>query len=139
MESKKGEPFNIIFSTALYNAIKYNQGLKPDDSYISKEDIEEFEKFKTMFKEFLSKLNKHDQSAFTVLSNIMSLWGYSRKYCGMCGRPVIGRGGYILGRLVCESCHGSYKITEELYNREKDSNKSKKTHIYNNKEEKDVS
>lgn len=129
------EPFNVIFSPLLYHAIKYNQAIKPDESYISDEDLIEFEKFKHLFKEFLQKLNKHDQSAFSSLSNLMNMWGYSRKYCGMCGKPVIGKGGHIQNRLVCPSCHSSYRITEELYKREVEEKPQYPSHNHSNKKD----
>lgn len=117
-DRKVPEPFQVIISPLLFQAIKYNQTLRPSESYLSDEDLEEFEKFKALFKEFLAKLNKHDQSAFSALSNVMSMWGYSRKYCGMCGRPVIGKGQHIQNRIVCDTCGNSYRIAEELYRRE---------------------
>ena len=66
----------------------------------------------------MNKVNEEDPSAFTILSNIMAMWGYTRKYCGMCGRPIIGKPGHIQNRMVCQTCDDSYKITDELYKRE---------------------
>lgn len=117
-DRKIPEPFQVIISPLLFQAIKYNQTLRPSEKYLSDEDLKEFEQFKAMFKDFLSKLNKHDQSSFTTLSSVMSMWGYTRKYCGMCGRPVIGKGQHIQNRIVCDACGNSYKIAEELYRRE---------------------
>lgn len=117
-ERKIPEPFQVIISPLLFQAIKYNQTLRPSEKFLSDEDIEEFEKFKKQFKEFLNGLNKHDQSAFTMLSSVMSMWGYTRKYCGMCGRPVIGKGQHIQNRIACDTCGNSYRIAEELYRKE---------------------
>jgi hypothetical protein len=114
-DRKLPEPFDVIFSPLLYHSIKYNQDLKPDESYISDEELKEFEKFKSLFKDFLARLNKHDQAAFSVLSTMMQMWGYSRKYRGMCGRPIINNPGKVEGRFVCEGCKGSYEIAEKLY------------------------
>jgi len=108
------EPFHLILSLPLFKSIKYNQGLQPDKTEIPAADIKEFDKFKFLFKEFLNKLNAHDSSAFTILSAIMNMWGYSRKYCGMCGKPIIGKPGHIENRMVCPSCNESYRITEAL-------------------------
>lgn len=115
---KASEPFHVIISPSLYLAIKYNQSTKRDEKNIPDEEIVEFEKFKALFKQFLDGLNKQDQSSLSLLSSIMSLWGYNRKYCGLCGKPIIGRGESIQNRLTCRSCFDSYKITEELYRRE---------------------
>jgi hypothetical protein len=112
------EPFHLIVSHALYQAIKSNQGLKSDGDKVNKETAEEFEKFKVLFKSFLDKLNKNDESAYAILSNIMSMWGYSRKYCGMCGKPIVGRPGHIENRMVCPRCFDAFRIAEELYKRD---------------------
>lgn len=117
-ERKIPEPFQVIISPMLFQAIKFNQTLRPSEKYLSDEDLEDFETFKTLFKDFLARLNKHDQGAFSILSNIMSMWGYSRKYCGMCGRPVLGKGQHIQNRIVCDTCGNSYRIAEELYRRQ---------------------
>jgi hypothetical protein len=114
---KESEPLHLIISLPLYKAIKYNQGLQPDNATISEADIKEFDKFKFLFRELLTKLNSHDSTAFTVLSGIMNMWGYSRKYCGMCGKPIIGKPGHIENRLVCGSCNESYRITEALFHK----------------------
>jgi len=108
------EPYHLIISLPLFNSIKYNQGLQPDKTDVTEKEAQEFEKFKILFKEFLNKLNEHDSSAFTLLSAIMGMWGYSRKYCGMCGKPIIGKPGHIENRMVCPSCNESYRITEAL-------------------------
>lgn len=113
------DPFHLIISHELYAAIKNNQGL-PRTNKIDKAAADEFEKFKALFKSFLDALNNHDESAFSILSSIMSLWGYSRKYCGMCGKPIIGRPGHIENRMVCPRCDDSFRITNELYKKEKE-------------------
>lgn len=111
------EPFNVIFSPALYHKIKHNQATAIRDEDVPQEELEEFKKFRELFKEFLNKLNKQDHSSLSILSALMSMWGYTRKYCGMCGRPIIGKPGHIQNRLVCYTCYDSYKITEELFKR----------------------
>jgi len=111
-------PFHLIVSYPLFLAIKNNQGLMPDSKEVPKESAEEFEKFKSSFKLFLDLLNKHQESSFSILSSIMSMWGYSRKYCGMCGKPIIGKPGHIENRMVCGRCNDSFRIAEELYKRE---------------------
>jgi hypothetical protein len=111
-------PFHLIVSYPLFLAIKNNQGLKPDSKEVLKESAEEFEKFKSLFKTFLDLLNNHQESAFSILSTIMSIWGYSRKYCGMCGKPIIGKPGHIENRMVCQRCNESFRIAEELYKRD---------------------
>lgn len=117
------EPFHLIISHELYAAIRNNQGLAhSNDNMIDKDFAKEFEQFKNSFKNFLDLLNKKDESAFSVLSNIMNMWGYGRRYCGQCGKPIIGKSGHIENRLVCNSCNESYRITNELYKR--DSNPS---------------
>jgi uncharacterized protein YbaR (Trm112 family) len=108
------DPYHLIVSLSLFNSIKYNQGLQPGKTEVSEKEVQEFEKFKLLFKEFLNKLNEHDSGAFTLLSSIMNMWGYSRKYCGMCGKPIIGKPGHIENRMVCPSCNESYRITEAL-------------------------
>jgi len=122
-ENKVPEPFNVIFSPSLYYKIKYNHVTKIEDESIPKNELDEFERFKTLFKDFLNKVNKQDLSASSTLSSLMTMWGYSRKYCGMCGIPIIGKPEYIGNRVVCKGCHESYRITEELHKREGDSDK----------------
>lgn len=113
------EPFHLIISHELYAAIRNNQGLaSSSDNLIDKDFAKEFEQFKTSFKSFLDLLNKKDETAFSVLSNIMAMWGYGRRYCGQCGKPIIGKSGHIENRLVCNSCNESYRITIELYKRD---------------------
>ena len=126
------EPFHVIIPPALYLAIKYNQSTKRDEKNIPDEEIEDFAKFKELFRKFLEGVNKQDQSALALLSAIMSMWGYSRKYCGLCGKPIIGRGENIQNRLTCRSCYDSYKITEELYRREshEDASQRRKSSTY---------
>jgi len=113
------EPYHLIIPQSLYKAIKFNQGSAKGDELITKEDYDEFMQFKDLFKSFISKLNFHDPSAFSDLSGIMGMWGYSRKYCGMCGRPIIGKPEHIQNRMVCNTCGDSYKITEELLKQDK--------------------
>jgi NADH pyrophosphatase NudC (nudix superfamily) len=112
------EPYHLILSHSLYKAIKFNQAYSNEKPKVSKEEAKEFEKFKKLFREFMGKINENDPSAFTLLSSIMGMWGYNRKYCGMCGRPIIGKPGHIQNRMVCQTCDDSYKIAEELYKRE---------------------
>jgi NADH pyrophosphatase NudC (nudix superfamily) len=113
------EPFHLIISHELYAAIRNNQGLAhANNNLIDKDFAQEFEQFKNSFKTFLDLLNKKDNSAFSVLSNIMNMWGYGRRYCGQCGKPIIGKSGHIENRLVCNSCNESYRITNELYKRD---------------------
>lgn len=113
------EPYHLIIPQSLYKAIKFNQGSAKSDEQIAPEDANEFDNFKKLFKEFTHKLNKQDPSAFSLLSSIMGMWGYSRKYCGMCGRPIIGKPEHIQNRMCCNTCGDSYKITEELLRQEK--------------------
>lgn len=108
------EPYHLIIPHSLYKAIKYNQAHSTDQKKITKEEEREFMKFKDTFKEFMKRLNAGDPSSFSILSNIMGMWGYSRKYCGMCGRPIIGKPGHIQNRMVCPTCDDSFRITEEL-------------------------
>lgn len=122
---KSSEPFHIILSPALYFAIKYNQAIKRDESLLSEDEVREYEKFKETFKIFLNGVNKQDHSSLSLLSAIMNMWGYNRKYCGLCGKPIIGDGKSIQNRLTCRSCFDSYKITEELYRREAHEEKKK--------------
>lgn len=134
------EPFHLIVSYPLFLSIKNNQSLAPDSKEVPIELAEEFEKFKSMFKSFLDLMNKHNESAFSVLSSIMSLWGYSRKYCGMCGKPIIGKPSHIENRMVCSRCNDSFRIAEELYKRDphqalKDFNDKKRAEKFNNTEE----
>jgi NADH pyrophosphatase NudC (nudix superfamily) len=112
------DPFNVIFSPALYYQIKYNHVTKIRDEDIPTEELKEFERFKSLFKDFLNKVNKQEKTAASTLSMLMTMWGYSRKYCGMCGIPIIGKPDYVGNRIVCKGCYESYKITEELYKRE---------------------
>lgn len=128
---KTPEPYHLILSPSLYKSIKYNQTHHGDKAKISKYEAEEFEKFKRLFKEFVSKMNSQDPSAFAVLSVLMGMWGYNRKYCGMCGKPIIGKPGHIQNRMVCKTCDDSFKIAEELYKREEHDN-PRKQHINNN-------
>lgn len=120
-EVPEPEPFHLIISHELFQAIKNNQGLMPSTGKVNKLTADEFEKFKSFFKTFLDLLNKHQESAFSVLSTIMSMWGYSRKYCGMCGKPIIGKPGHIENRMVCPRCNEAFNIAEELYRRDADS------------------
>lgn len=116
------EPYHLIISQSLYKAIKYNQAQhqvkKPKE--ILSEEAEEFDKFRKLFKDFMNKLNAQDHTAFSVLSTIMGMWGYSRKFCGMCGRPIIGKPGYIQNRMVCSTCSDSYKIAESIHKHQDD-------------------
>jgi len=112
------EPYHLIIPQSLYKAIKYNQSHHNEQNKVTKEERKEFDEFKKLFKDFMKKLNSQDPSAFSILSAIMGMWGYSRKYCGMCGRPIIGRPGHIQNRMVCPTCEDSYKITEELHKKE---------------------
>lgn len=111
------KPLSINLNVNLFHAIKYNQGLI-DESHISESDIIEFNKFTTHLNGFFDKLESHDQGAFSLLSSLMSTWGYSRKYCGMCGRPVIGEFKSVQNRITCKMCYASYKITEALLKRD---------------------
>ncbi len=117
------EPYHLIIPQSLYKAIRFNQGSSKNDDKITLEDAKEFDNFKTLFKAFISKLNRQDPSAFSILPNIMGMWGYSRKYCGVCGRPIIGKPEHIQNRMVCSTCGDSYKITEELFKHEKTESK----------------
>lgn len=116
----KLEPFNVIFSPRLYQTIKHNSFLSQiyEKEGMTDEELNEYENFKTLFRDFLKKLNQNDPSAFSILSNIMNMWGYSRKYCGMCGKPIIGPSGHIQNRLTCSTCFHSFKITEKLFKME---------------------
>ena len=115
---KAPEPYHLIISQSLFKAIKYNQPQVKEKEKITKEEEKEFYKFKNMFKDFMTRLNSSDPSAFSILSAIMGLWGYSRKYCGMCGRPIIGKPGHIQNRMVCPTCEDSYRIADELHKKE---------------------
>ena len=111
-------PFKIEMDFTLFSSIKYNRDLKDQ---MHEYDIKEFASFKKLLLEFSNKLKEGNPTAFSDLSALMSMWGYHRKYCGMCGRPVIGKI-YRLqgGKIVCSTCHASYKITDKLF--EKDVN-----------------
>jgi len=112
------DPFKIDMDFTLFAAIKYNRSLK---DYKHEYDTREFTNFKRLFKEFLKKLNENNPTAFSDLSTLMSMWGYHRKYCGMCGRPVIGKVYRMQGgKIVCVTCYGSYKITEKLFEKDAD-------------------
>lgn len=110
--------FNIKMSPRLYYAVKYNQFPPAKEEEIPEEDVKEFEKYKSLWEEFDRKINRHDQSCFSLLSSIMGMWGYSRRYCGMCGKPIIGKAEHISNRMVCGICHDGFKITEQLLEKE---------------------
>ena len=110
--------FNIKMFLRLYYAVKYNQFPPENEEDISEKDVKEFEKYQNLWEEFQKKINKHDQSCFSLLSSIMGMWGYSRRYCGMCGKPIIGKTEHISNRMVCNACYEGFKITEQLLKRE---------------------
>lgn len=115
------DPYHLIISQSLYKAIKFNQAHQNKTvKEIHKEDAAEFKKFKILFKDFINRLNAQDPTAFSVLSTVMGMWGYSRKFCGMCGRPIIGKAGYIQNRMVCGTCSDSYKIAESIHKHQDD-------------------
>ena len=115
-DEKHSPPLVVEIDLKFYTAVKYNKGLL---KYISKHDEQEFVKFKRLFKQFINKLEVDNHSAFSDMSALMSMWGYSRKYCGMCGRPIIGKINRIQNRrIVCNTCFKSYKITETLHQQE---------------------
>jgi hypothetical protein len=105
-------------SPRLYYAIKYNQFPPSKNEKISEEDRKEFNKYKRLWEELQKKIDNHDQSAFSLLSSIMGMWGYNRRYCGMCGKPIIGKPQHISNRMVCNTCHDGYMIAEQLLVRE---------------------
>ena len=114
---KQPDPFDIKMDYSLFASIKYNRAIKECANEYDKKD---FETFKSLFKKFLKELHQNNNmDAFSDLSAIMSMWGYHRKYCGMCGRPVIGKI-YRLqgGKIVCGTCNASYKITDMLLEKE---------------------
>lgn len=115
---KTPEPYHLIIPQSLFKAIKYNQAQIKDRDKITKEEEKEYYKFKNMFKDFMARLNAGDPSAFSILSAIMGMWGYTRKYCGMCGKPIIGKPGHIQNRMVCATCDESYRIAEEIHKKE---------------------
>ena len=103
---------NIKIDENLYAAIRYNRPVEKIPE-VAKKEYKEFEK---IFKQFLSKLDSGDPRVFSLLSTLMSMLGYSRKYCGYCGMPVIGKIHRIQNStIVCKTCYLSYKITEKLY------------------------
>jgi hypothetical protein len=106
--------FKIEMSPKLYYSIRNNQFLQKEDLVFSESDTKEYERFKKTWEEFENKLNNQDPIAFSILSNLMNFWGYNRRYCGMCGRPIIGRPEHIQNRIVCCNCYKSYEITENL-------------------------
>jgi hypothetical protein len=116
-DRKIPEPLHIIMSPALFYSIKSNQGLIPEEN-LSDVSLEEFEKFKELWKDVVNKLNKHDDGAFGSLSKLFSMWGYNRRYCSMTGKPIIGKPRYIEGRMVSEEYFQSYQITERLHKRD---------------------
>jgi len=124
-DKKIPDLFDIKMDFSLFTAIKYNRSLK---EYKHEYDTKEFVNFKRLFKSFVEKLENQDPSAFSDLSALMSMWGYHRKYCGMCGRPVIGKI-YRLqgGKIVCQTCHGSFRITEKLFEKDIDDDSVQKT------------
>lgn len=111
-EINPSDPFDIRMDFSLFASIKYNKAMR---RCFNEYDKKEFDNFKTLFKRFLHKVKENDPTASSDLSSIMSMWGYHRKYCGMCGRPVIGKLYRIQGRkIVCHTCNESYKITDKL-------------------------
>lgn len=109
---------NTEMPLRLYYAVKYNQFPPENENDISKEDVKELKKYQNLWEEFQKKIDGHDQSCFSLLSSIMGMWGYSRRYCGMCGKPIIGKAEHISNRMVCNICYDGFKITEQLLKRE---------------------
>jgi hypothetical protein len=77
-----------------------------------------------LYQEFLKKiaslqhdLRESDSAASETLGSIMAMFGFSRHYCSISGKPIIGKYYKIGNRIVSQEAYESYMIVKELEGR----------------------
>jgi hypothetical protein len=110
MINDKGE-----FTKEFFIFLKYNQMV---------ESVNTTETDELLYQEFLKKttalrteIQNSDSGASETLGSIMAMFGYSRHYCSISGKPIIGKYYKIGNRIVSQEAYESWKIVQELEGR----------------------
>ena len=104
---EKSNPTKSFFMFLKYNVVQEVKELSEYDKALYKEFI-------SKWKTFAQLLEKNDNKASGVLGSIASLFGFNRRYCSICGSPIMSRYSKIQGKISCPSCYDSYKIIQLL-------------------------
>jgi hypothetical protein len=108
--NEKGE-----FTKELFIFLKYNQMV--DNAATTETDELLYQEFLKKIDALQSELKNSDSGASETLGSIMAMFGFSRHYCSISGKPIIGKYYKIGNRIVSQEAYESYKIVQELEGR----------------------
>ena len=101
-------------SRELYVFLRKNQLMNKLETKLSEQDEKIYQEFNRQFKEFKTSLENGSNKASSQLGNIMSLFGFDRRYCAISGLPIIGKFFKINGRTVSKEAYDSWKLVQEM-------------------------
>lgn len=110
---------NGSLSRELFVFLKYNQMPSKSIDKLPRHDENIYKEFVKNFNKLLNTLNTEDNKASSELGSIMSMFGFSRHYCNISGKPIIGRYQKIGSRIVSQEAYESYQIIQQMEKKEK--------------------
>ena len=114
--NEKGE-----FTKEFFIFLKYN--LMVNDAAMTETDELLYQEFLKQIGSLKKELEETNSGASETLGSIMAMFGFSRHYCSISGKPIIGRYYKIGSRIVSQEAYESYKIVQELEGRNSTSTK----------------
>ena len=108
--NEKGE-----FTKELFIFLKYNQIVS--GASITETDELLYQEFLKQMVSLQKELKEDDSGASETLGSVMSMFGFSRHYCSISGKPIIGKYFKIGNRIVSQEAYESYRIVQELEGR----------------------
>jgi len=101
-------------SRELFIFLRYNQLKNELKAPLPEQEEKIYQEFNRQLEELKTSLREEKNIASGQLGNIMSIFGFDRRYCAISGLPIIGKFFKINGKTVSKESYESWRIVQEM-------------------------
>ncbi len=101
-------------SRELFIFLRYNQLKNELKDSLPDQEEKVYQEFNRQLKDLRTSLEEEKSIASGQLGNIMSIFGFDRRYCAISGLPIIGKFFKINGKTVSKESYESWRIVQEM-------------------------
>jgi hypothetical protein len=110
-----------LLSRNVFYFLKYNTIQQVEK--LSEIDEQLYQQFILKVQLLQEQLESNNDKASATLSSLCTIFGFSRHFCEITGKPIIGKYYRLNGKTVSKDAFDSYKIFNEIEKKEKKDNK----------------
>ena len=94
--------------------LKHNRFIDKDN--IKDYSNKDYNEFNNLLTSFIQAMENNNPNASEFLGALMTFLGFSRKYCSLCGKPIIGKYYKLNNRITCNNCYAAYSVIKQIEN-----------------------